>query len=258
MACTLTPGPPSTANLISVRNASALYGLGLIDAIPDHVIRAGAVTRGSVSGRPNIVRDAQGRERVGRYGWKADTAGLAQFVAEAFRNELGITSPLAPADPIPRNSGCGGTSATLWDDDGTTIRAVTAYLASLLPPLAPQEGLSAVGRTLFTSTGCAACHTPTLPTADGRDVPLYSDLLLHDMGAALDDQVMQGSARGKDWRTTPLWGLGTRPRFLHDGRATTIKDAILAHDGEGADAAREFRRLTHSEQAALLDFLSAL
>src|SRR5262245_1807678 len=258
VACALRPGPPSTANLISVRNASALYGLGLIDAIPDHVVRAGAVTRGSVTGRPNIVRDAQGRERVGRYGWKADTAGLEQFVAEAFRNELGITNPLAPADLVPPNSNCGGPSATLWDDHGTTIRAVTAYIASLLPPLAPTEPAGAAGRTLFTSTGCAACHTPTLPTADGRDVPLYSDLLLHDMGTALDDRVTQGSARGKDWRTTPLWGLGARPRYLHDGRATTIKDAILAHDGEAADAARGFRRLTGSEEAALLAFLSAL
>jgi mono/diheme cytochrome c family protein len=258
LPCALAPGPPSAANLTSIRNASALYGLGLIEAIPDHVIRAGAVARGSVSGRPNIARDAQGRERVGRYGWKADVATLAQFVADAFRNELGITSPLAPADLVPRGSDCGKASAALWDDDGTTIRAVAAYLASLPPPLPPQDGLNAAGQTLFSSTGCAACHTPTLPTADGTYVPLYSDLLLHDMGPALDDHVTQGHARGKDWRTTPLWGLASRPRFLHDGRATTIKDAILAHDGEGADAARRFRRLAESERTALLDFLSAL
>jgi len=78
------------------------------------------------------------------------------------------------------------------------------------------------------------------------------------MGPALDDGVTQGWARGKDWRTTPLWGLGARPRLLHDGRATTIKDAILAHDGEAGDAARRFRNLSASEQAALLSFLSAL
>jgi len=89
-------------------------------------------------------------------------------------------------------------------------------------------------------------------------VPLYSDLLLHDMGPALDDGVTQGWARGKDWRTTPLWGLGMRPRLLHDGRAITIKDAVLAHDGEGADAALTFRHLTESDQLALLAFLSSL
>jgi CxxC motif-containing protein (DUF1111 family) len=256
--CALRPGAPAIANLISVRNASALYGLGLIEAIPDHVIRTGAVSRGSVSGRPNVRRDAQGRERIGRYGWKADVATLAQFVAEAFRNELGITSPLAPSDLVPRGSDCGGPTALAWDDDGTTIRAVTAYLASLPPPSPAPGSFNAAGRALFSSIGCAACHTPTLRAGDGRDAPLYSDLLLHDMGPALDDGVIQGDARGKDWRTTPLWGLGARPRFLHDGRATTIKDAILAHDGEGAEAAREFRRLMASDQAVLLEFLSAL
>src|SRR5262249_33453239 len=98
----------------------------------------------------------------------------------------------------------------------------------------------------------------TLRAADGNDVPLYSDLLLHDMGPTLDDGVTQGWATGKDWRTTPLWGLGTRPRFLHDGRATTIREDALAHDGERACAASCFRRLTEPEQAALLSFLSAL
>src|SRR5262245_42998588 len=255
--CALAPGPPPQANLISVRNAPALYGLGLIELIPDDVIRAGAVIRGRVYGRPNIVRDAHGRERVGRYGWKADVATLEQFVAEAFRNELGITSPLAPVDLVPDD--CGGPPpGRAWDDDGSTIRAVTAYLASLRPPSPRNRGLNPAGRTLFSSIGCAACHTPTLRAADGNDVPLYSDLLLHDMGPTLDDGVTQSWATGKDWRTTPLWGLGMRPRFLHDGRATTIREAVLAHDGEAADAAIGFRRLTETEQTALLSFLSAL
>ena len=111
---------------------------------------------------------------------------------------------------------------------------------------------------VFASIGCADCHTPSLRATDDSDVPLYSDLLLHDMGPALDDRVTQGGARGKDWRTTPLWGLGTRPRLLHDGRAATIKDAILAHDGEAADVTTRFRRLTEPEQSALLVFVAAL
>jgi CxxC motif-containing protein (DUF1111 family) len=257
-ACALPPGPPARANLISVRNASAVYGLGLIEAIPDHVILAGAGTRGRINGRPNMVRDPQGRERVGRYGWKADVASLAQFVAEAFRNELGITSPLAPSDGLPRSADCGGPTDTIWDDDGTSIRAVTAYLATLLPPLAPRDGTNPTGATLFATIGCTACHTPALRTADGRTVPLYSDLLLHDMGPALNDRVIQRGARGQDWRTTPLWGLGMRPRFLHDGRAATVRDAILAHDGEGAEAAQAFRRLNGSQEAVLIDFLSTM
>jgi len=256
--CALVPGPPPQANLISVRNASSLYGLGLIETISDDAIRAGAVARGNVQGRPNIVRDAQGRERVGRYGWKADVATLERFVAEAFRNELGVTSPLAAADPIPGDSDCGSKPEAAWDDDGTTIRAVTAYLAALPAPAPRARNLSPEGRIVFASIGCADCHTPALRAVDGRDVPLFSDLLIHDMGAALDDRVSQGGARGKDWRTTPLWGVSTRPRLLHDGRAATIKDAILAHDGEAAEVTTRFRRLTKPEQSALLIYVAAL
>src|SRR5262249_59335146 len=93
VSCDLVAGPPAAANLISIRNAPSLYGLGLIDAIPDHVIRAGATAHG---GRVNIARDAAGHERVCRFGWKAHNATLEQVVADAFRNELGITNPLAP------------------------------------------------------------------------------------------------------------------------------------------------------------------
>ena len=118
------------------------------------------------------------------------------------------------------------------------VRAVTSFVAAL-PPLAPgpapEQSLVTRGATLFRAAGCVACHTPSLPGSQG-EVPLYSDLLLHDLGPALDDGVVQGDAGGRDWRTTPLWGLGARPRFLHDGRARTVRAAILAHGGE-ADAA---------------------
>jgi CxxC motif-containing protein (DUF1111 family) len=90
------------------------------------------------------------------------------------------------------------------------------------------------------------------------EVPLYSDLLLHDLGPALDDGIQEGQAQGSDWRTAPLWGLGSRLRFLHDGRALTVKDAILAHGGEGAEAASAFLQLTRPEQDALLTFLLGL
>ena len=110
---------------------------------------------------------------------------------------------------------------------------------------------------MFEATGCGACHTPTLTSAAG-DVPLYSDLLLHDMGPALTDNVIQGSATGTDWRTTPLWGLGARTRFLHDGRAASLREAVVGHGGEGADAATRFRQLSRDDRDALLRFLSAL
>src|SRR5262249_19376033 len=248
LPCDLTAGPPAAANLISVRNAPPLYGLGLIDRIPDAVIRARAITTG---GRLHIVRDALGNERVGRFGWKADTATLEQFVGEAFRNELGITNPIAPTDLVSPSGGCGGQPSARLDDDGSVVRAVTAYIASMPPPRSRVGPQHRAGQLLFSTIGCAACHTPTL-SSDGVDIPLYSDLLLHDLGPAMDDLVVQGEATGKDWRTTPLWGLGMRGRFLHDGRATNVPDAILAHDGEAAAAAKAFRQLTWHEQASLL------
>ena len=218
--CDLAAGPPAAANLISVRNAPAVYGLGLIEAIPDAAIRAGAVARGSVNGRANIVTDWRGHERVGRYGWKADIATLDQMVGEAFRNELGLTNPRAPADPTGYGTHCGKPAQEI-DVNGMDILAVTAYIASMPPPARPHGPEFAAGQQLFATTGCADCHTPAL-AAQGADVPLYSDLLVHAMGPLLDDGVIEGQAAGGDWRTTPLWGLGTRLRFLHDGRARGI------------------------------------
>jgi len=254
LPCDLTAGPPAAANLISVRNAPPLYGLGLIDRIPDAVIRAAAAAS---KGRAHIVRDALGNERVGRFGWKADTATLEQFVGEAFRNELGITNPIAPTDLVSPGNGCGGQASAKLDDDGSVVRAVTAYIGSMPPPPSKVGPQQRAGELLFSTIGCAACHTPALPS-DGVDIPLYSDLLLHDLGSAMDDRVVQGQATGKDWRTTPLWGLGMRARLLHDGRATNVPDAILAHDGEAAAATKAFRQLTWHEQASLLAFLLAL
>jgi CxxC motif-containing protein (DUF1111 family) len=203
------------------------------------------------------VRDLQGNERVGRFGWKADTATLEQFVGEAFRNELGITNPIAPIDLVAQSAGCGRAAAAL-EDDGSIVRAVTAFIAALPPPLPQKLGPpQRTGAQLFSSIGCTACHTPTL-RANGIDVPLHSDLLLHDLGAAMDDRVVQGDATGKDWRTSPLWGLGGRGRFLHDGRATSIKEAILAHEGEAAASTKAFRQLDWHEQAMLFAFLLTL
>jgi CxxC motif-containing protein (DUF1111 family) len=156
--------------------------VGLIDAIADVVIAVNAIPNGPVHGRAHRVRGADGRERIGRFGWKAETATLRQFVAEAFRNALGITSPLAPVDLSRGAAGrrrCAADHAGL-EDDGTLIDAVTAFLATLLPPPHTSER----GLALFAGAGCAACHVPELP-APGAVVPLYSDLLLHDLGPDL-------------------------------------------------------------------------
>jgi CxxC motif-containing protein (DUF1111 family) len=259
LPCDLEPGIPPGANVTSVRNAPDLYGKGLIDALPDSVIATGAVPKADgVQGRVHWVKGLDGKERVGRFGWKADTATLKQFVADAFRNELGITSPLTPVDIAPagqpNHHHCFG-EGTDPEDDGSTIEAVTAFVASLPPPRA--QSTNPRGEALFKALGCDACHTPSLPLGD-QQLWLYSDLLLHDLGPDLDDKVVQGQASGRDWRTTPLWGLGTRMRFLHDGRARTLIEAILAHGGEATEAKQRYLRLLPRDSDALLAFLSCL
>ncbi len=254
-ACTLKPGIPAEANLTSIRNTPPLFGFGLIDQIPDEAILALAVPQADgVNGRANLVSDDAGGQRVGRFGWKGDTADLEQFVAEALRNEHGITSPLAPAD-LPPPGGqidtCSGDPSSP-EDDGSTVAALTAFIGALPAPVSVPDS---AGEALFAQTGCAACHAPSMPTPAG-EVRLYSDLLLHDVGPALDDGVVQGVARGRDWRTTPLWGLKDRQRFLHDGRARTVEAAIRAHAGEADIAVRRFAELPPEARAALLDFLA--
>jgi CxxC motif-containing protein (DUF1111 family) len=256
--CALAAGIPAGANVTSVRNAPALFGSGLIDAISDEQIRAGAVTRrDGVSGRANLVRGADGRVRVGRFGWKADTPKLAQFVAEAFRNELGVTSPDAPAFDAAGAASPGGAcgrqsrAADLGRDD---VAAVLGFVASLPAPAPHQDP---AGEQVFRQTGCAACHVASLE-ADTRDVPLYSDLLLHDMGPLLDDRVDQASATGREWRTAPLWGVSRRTRYLHDGRAQSLEAAILAHGGEARRARQRFRTLSRADRSRLVAFLRSL
>jgi len=155
------------------------------------------------------------------------------------------------------------------------VSGASAYglvrLAGLSPFLGAQTGIAAAadgaakhlapastdGKRIFGAVGCAKCHVPSM-RGSGGDVPLYSDLLLHDMGAALDDKIVQGDAAGADWRTTPLVGVGLRPRFLHDGRAATLRDAVLDHGGEASIVRARFFDLDEADQQALYRFLLAL
>lgn len=241
-SCPLAPGVPAGANVTSVRNAPQLFGDGAMDAIPDAVITAGAIARDGVQGRPNLVNG-----RVGRFGWKADTATLTQFVGEAFRNELGMTNPVAPLDLVPPGV-CGGGGSSGPKVDVGAVNDVVAFIDNLPRPQ-PGSGDASV----FETVGCASCHVANL-----GGVPLYSDLLLHDMGGALDDGVVQGGAAGHDWRTAPLWGLGGRQRFLHDGRARSLDAAIKAHGGEAMQAVQRYTALSETDRSALIAFLGRL
>ena len=257
--CSLVSGIPAEADVVSLRNAPSLFGVGLIDSVPDTVILAAATAEHSggttIAGRAHMVADVHGNWHVGRFGWKADAASLKQVVANSLRNEIGITNPLDQTDLVALAPGCSVRPDP--NDDGTILSALDAFVSALAPPAVHAAGKAPEGAALFTTAGCASCHIPELQGAQGM-VPLYSDLLLHDMGPALDDGVVQGQARGTDWRTTPLWGLGERVRFLHDGRATTLQAAIMAHDGEAASATKAFLDLPPQQQVQLLSFLRSL
>jgi CxxC motif-containing protein (DUF1111 family) len=257
VACDAAPGIPAGANVSSVRNSPPLFGDGLIDGISDRVILARATSerRQGMPATPNLVPAPDGRSRVGRFGWKADIPTLNQFIAGALRNELGVTNPLAATDFAPPGArSCSG-KTTHPDVGNGVVGSLTAYVDSLAAP--QPQGSRPSGAQLFTQGGCAVCHTPSLQ-GDGVEVHLYSDLLLHDMGPALDDRVIQGSAHGSQWRTAPLWGLHERTRYLHDGRATTLRAAILDHGGQAAGARQRFLALTPGQQQLLMEFLRTL
>ena len=257
-ACPLTAGISARANVTSLRNSPSLYEDGAIDGLTDAAIAAGAVAYpDGVHGRPNWVDAGDGVLHAGRFGWKAEIAHLTTFVGQALRNEMGVTNPIFPLDLAstkPPERPCAGESAGV-KDDGTQIRQITAFVASLKTPNESHAKDDQAGNDLFASTGCEECHTTRFHS--GADA-LYSDFLLHDMGPSLDDAIIQGQAQGRDWRTTALRGAGLRRRFLHDGRATTIADAIVAHDGEATSAVRKYRALDAASQRALIRFVSNL
>ena len=255
--------PPPEAEVVTRRDTPPLYGLGLVETIPDRDILRLAdpddANHDGIRGRPNFVRT-----RVGRFGWKAQVATLRQFVASAYLNEIGITSPDFPGEMPPQGGPVVCDTVPDPEDDGTRIDAVTRFLLLLAPlPRAERVGAVRAGRAVFRRIGCERCHTARLhvgrthPVAAlrGRPVPLFSDLLLHDMGLGLADGVAQGFAGERDFRTAPLWGARTSAPYLHDGRAATLEEAILAHDGEAGPARARFAGLSPAARAALLAFL---
>jgi CxxC motif-containing protein (DUF1111 family) len=251
LACGLPTGEPPQANASSIRSAMTLRGTSLIDNI-----RVGDIDKvrlaepADVRGRFNILADG----RIGKFGWKAHSATLVEFMAEALRDEMGITNPLAPTDLV---SGCGA-SVLRPEADAVPLTSLVAFLNTIDPPSSAACRPTS-GSAVFESVGCATCHTPSLP-ANGNATPafLYSDLLLHDMGAALADRFQQGSATGSEFRTAPLWRLSDRVHFLHDGRATSIDEAIRAHDGQAAGARARYLVLSPADLQALLDFLNCI
>jgi Di-haem oxidoreductase, putative peroxidase len=248
--CGLPTGVPPLANVTSRRSAMTLRGTALIDFVQNSdILTAQAAEPAEVRGKLNLLADG----RPGRFGWKAQFSTLVEFMGDAFTREMGVTNPLVPID---EEQGCGA-SILKPEIDALPVEAVTTFMGSLDPAVPDPTCLAAPGAATFTSVGCAGCHTPSFP-GPTRTINLYSDLLVHDMGPAMDDQFTAGSATGSEWRTAPLWRLGDRVHFLHDGRAATVTDAIAAHGGQAAASAAAFGALDAPTQQALLDFLGCI
>ncbi len=258
---------PAAATHRTERVAPDLFGLGLLDAIPESTILALADPTDSdgdgISGRPNRAPDG----RLGRFGRKAVVPTLAEFNTAAFFIELGITSAAHPDEvgiagqPLP----AGTDPAPDPELSAIEIARVDTFIRFLAPPFRAPGGAAADrGEQLFSSVGCDGCHVPTLRTGSSataalanREVAAYTDLLLHDMGPGLVD-VCQGLASPTEFRTEPLMGLRLNQLFMHDGRATTIAQAVDLHGGEAAASRAAYRGLPESDRNALLEFLGTL
>ena len=277
---------------LAFRIPTPMFGAGLIEAIDDETIMANMQTdapkkfsfgirgRPNGAGRPNVNENDN---TITRFGWKAQNKSLELFVAEAFNVEQGITNELFPQE-IEETAACRFNSTperttrveaqTPLDFPSDVVKAAF-FIRFLAPPdPAPDNDSIVRGRMLFGDVGCALCHTPALRTGNAthvvlrdKDVKLYSDLLLHNMGSGLADGINQGKARGDEFRTAPLWGLGERFFFLHDGRTKDLKEAILAHASRGdwrypASEANEvvarFNKLTEIDKQHVLNFLRGL
>ncbi len=285
------------------RIPTPVFGTGLIEQIPDKAILANQVDDAPrkkdlrIYGRPNIVlaghaisgqANNNGNDgTVARFGWKAQNKSLLLFSGEAYNVEMGITNELfqTERDETP---GCqfAAVPNDLTKTDGKTlvegISAIEkfAFFARFLAPPAPSPdtpgGADSIarGRKLFTDAGCALCHTPTLSTGNAgvaalrnQPVNLLSDLLVHDMGPGLADGVTQGQAGPREFRTAPLWGLGQRLFFLHDGRTSDLREAIRAHRSgsfltfnasEANAVVRNFNKLQDNQKQDVLNFLRSL
>jgi CxxC motif-containing protein (DUF1111 family) len=256
------------------RRTTPLFGLGLVDNVPDVFLQQVAAQEQArtpeTAGRVNMVLDAaSGQLRVGRFGWKCQEATLFSFSGDAYVNEMGVTTPLFPVENCPQGNcallSASGLPPVPNNADNGDLAGFTDFMTFLAPPPAgPMSSQARRGADVFVQVGCANCHLPTFRTGPSPSAAFnrvtfspFSDFLLHDMGR-LGDGIAQGGAGTREMRTAPLWGVRSLTTFLHDGRADSLTDAILAHDGQGRDARDRFASLGRDQRARLIAFLSSL
>jgi CxxC motif-containing protein (DUF1111 family) len=294
--CFLTQ--PDFRSAIAARNVvfripTPTFGAGLIEAIDDDAILANLTTMNAtkqtlgIGGRPNRTSgrpNTSGNDgTITRFGWKAQNKSLVIFSGEAYNVEQGVTNDLFPHERDETAScyfNATPESPTHFDENRplnvpSDVVMFAAFMRLLAGPTPTADTDSTIrGKKIFNDIGCALCHTPTLHTGKSsvaalrdKDVNLYSDLVLHGMGPGLADDISQGNARGDEFRTAPLWGLGQRIFFLHDGRTKDLLEAIRAHASaaNGTYAASEanqvtaqFNNLSEIDKQHVLNFLRAL
>ncbi len=266
--------------LFSPRVAPAVYGLGLLEAIPDETLRSFTdpedKNNDGISGRTNLVWDAEHKKvTIGRFGWKANQPSLMQQDAGAALGDIGLTTELNPDENCPEiQKDCqkiqhGGSP----EFNQEHLEKLVFYTQTLAVPARRNLDNNEVkyGESLFSQINCDACHKNHIKTGvhdiaqlSNLTIHPYTDLLLHDMGDALADSRPDYEANGNEWRTPPLWGIGLIGRvnkhtfFLHDGRARNLEEAVLWHGGEAEQSKRAFMALKKEERDAVIQFLESL
>jgi CxxC motif-containing protein (DUF1111 family) len=252
---------------LALRRAPSLRGVGLLAQVPESEILARAIAEssdsGAIKGRAPWVM-VGGKSVLGRFGWKATQPDVTAQAAIAFSRDIGLSTRRYPepwGDCTQAEAACragphGGKEGEPEVAD-SILEMVAQYVGSQPPPPAATDSQ---GEKLFAQTGCAACHA-TLHLRDGKPVTAYTDLLLHDLGADLNDGIKEGAAEPGMWRTAPLWDVAQSLKLgglLHDGRARNVTEAVEWHGGEAAAVRDRFRALTTPDKAALVAFVSGL
>jgi CxxC motif-containing protein (DUF1111 family) len=271
----------SQGNII-FRIPTPVFGLGLVEMTPDSALKANLNSTASARARLGIggVFNTSGNDgTITRFGWKAQNKSLLMFSGEAYNVEMGVSNELFPnerteatgcmfnatPEDITNTAGAVGTGAEMASD--IVNFALFSRLSAPAAPAAPTSSTQN-GASLFAAIGCALCHSPSLTTGNSPYTGMsnvtyhpYSDFALHQVGTNLADNISQGAANGRQFRTAPLWGLGQRLFLLHDGRTTDLVQAIETHAGNGSEAnnvIRNYNRLQASQQQDLLNFLRSL
>jgi CxxC motif-containing protein (DUF1111 family) len=275
-ACSITQPNFTNPQNIVFRIPTPTFGLGLIEAITDTALRNNLAANANLKAQLGIhgqFNTSANDGTITRFGWKAQNKSLLMFSGEAYNVEIGISNELFPQER-EENAACASTTtpedtANLQTGAPSDIEAFSVFMRFLAPPQpSPSTASTTNGLALFTSTGCALCHTPSFVTGNAsspalanRIVNAFSDYAIHHMGQALADGITQGAAQGDEWRTAPLWGLGDRLFLLHDGRTQDLLQAIQLHDSPGSEAhgvIQNYQKLTAAQKQDLLNFLRSL